>query len=107
MCTSEYLKMNPKKVQRDRVAKLEDLPNIGKAMAADLRLIGIHSPEQLIGRDALELYQALCRKSGAHHDPCVIDVFLSIVDFMNGGDPQAWWHYTAERKRRIDDAAQP
>jgi len=31
--------MNPQKFQRDKVSKLEDLPNIGKAMATDLRII--------------------------------------------------------------------
>lgn len=91
--------MNPQKVRRDKVYKLEDLPNIGKAMAADLHLIGIHSPEQLIGQDGFELYNRLCRMTGAHHDPCVIDVFLSIVDFMNGGEPQPWWNYTDKRKQ--------
>ena len=92
--------MNPKKVQRAQVRKLEDLPNIGKAMAADLHLIGIHTPEQLKGNDAFKLYETLCRKTGAQHDPCVIDVFLSIVDFMNGAEPQPWWAFTEERKRR-------
>ncbi len=94
--------MNPAKVERNKVKKLEDLPNIGKAMAADLRLIGIHSPEQLIGRNGYELYEALCRKTGIRHDPCVIDVFLSIVDFMNGGKAQSWWAYTEERKRWLE-----
>lgn len=91
--------MNPQKVRRDKVHKLEDLPNIGKTMAGDLQLIGIHSPEQLIGKDGFELYETLCRKTGARHDPCVIDVFLSIVDFMNGSEPQPWWNYTEKRKQ--------
>lgn len=33
--------MNPSKVIRDRVVKLTDLPNIGKASEADLRLIDV------------------------------------------------------------------
>lgn len=92
--------MNPKKVRRDQVRKLEDLPNIGKAMADDLRLIGIRTPEQLAGRDAFEMYEALCRKTGAHHDPCVLDVFRSVVHFMDGGEALSWWAFTAERKRK-------
>lgn len=93
--------MNPAKVRREQVRQMQDLPNIGPAMAADLTLIGIEAPEQLIGRDAFELYRALCDKTGVRHDPCVIDVFLSIVDFMAGGEPQPWWAFTAERKRRV------
>jgi hypothetical protein len=99
--------MNPSKVQRDSVRELTDLPNIGKAMAADLHLIGIHSPEQLLGRDAFDLYTALCRTTGARHDPCVIDVFLSIVEFMNGGAPRPWWDFTEIRKQRIARQGMP
>ena len=92
--------MNPDKVQRKRLYRLTDLPNVGPAMANDLELIGIHSPEKLVGKDPLKLYQMLCRKSGVRHDPCVLDVFMSVTSFMSGGQPQPWWAYTAERKRR-------
>jgi hypothetical protein len=70
-------------------------------MAADLRLIGIHRPEQLIGRDAFEMHEALCAKTGQRHDPCVIDVFMSVVHFANGGEALPWWNFTDERKRRV------
>lgn len=93
--------MNPQKVRRGQVRRLEDLPNIGPAMAADLRLIGIDTPEQLRGQDAYELYVTLCDKTGQRHDPCVIDVFLSIVHFMDGGEAKPWWEFTAERKQEL------
>lgn len=93
--------MNPQKVRREQVRKLEDLPNIGKAMADDLRLIGIHAPEQLCDQDAYEMYVMLCDKTGRRQDPCVIDVFLSIVHFMRGGEAQPWWAFTAERKKAL------
>ena len=38
--------MNPAKVERDRVRPLQDLPNVGPAMAKDLELIGIDAPDQ-------------------------------------------------------------
>jgi hypothetical protein len=93
--------MNPQKVRRESVRKLEDLPNIGKAMASDLHLIGIDTPEQLAGRNAFEMYEALCTKTAQKQDPCVIDVFMSIVHFANGGEALPWWSFTAERKRRL------
>jgi len=96
--------MNPAKVRRTQLRVLTDLPNIGAATAADLRLLGIETPQQLVGRDAWELYESLCRKTGVRHDPCVIDVFLSITDFMQGGEPQPWWHYTAQRKALLGSA---
>jgi len=92
--------MNPAKVERDRVRQLMDLPNVGPAMARDLKFISINAPEQLVGKDPLKLYQSLCRKRGARQDPCVLDVFISITRFMNGDEPRPWWAYTEERKRR-------
>ena len=90
--------MHPDKVIRAKVFRLEDLPNIGKACAADLRLIGISAPSALIGREPLQLYQALCARTGTRHDPCMIDVFMSVVSFMEGGEALPWWAFTAHRK---------
>jgi len=30
--------------------------------------------------------------------PCLADVFISAVKFMEGAPHQRWWHYTEERK---------
>lgn len=83
---------------RKRVSQLEALPNIGKAIGKDLRLIGIVSPQQLIGADAFALYNWLCEKTGQRRDPCVIDVFLAAINFMEGGEPLPWWKFTSKRK---------
>ena len=79
---------------------LEDIPNIGPALAADLRLIGIHHPQELSVQDAFALYQRLCTTTGARHDPCVLDTFMAATDFMRGAPALPWWHYTAQRKIR-------
>lgn len=92
--------MNPAKVDRDRVRRLTDLPNVGPATARDLESIGVRSPQQLAGADPLALYRQLCRRAGARQDPCVLDVFISVTRFMNGDAPRPWWAYTAERKHR-------
>jgi hypothetical protein len=78
--------------------RLEQIPNIGPAAAADLRLMGITEPQQLRGEDALGLYQKLCRVTNQRHDPCVLDTLMAAVDFMNGAKAAPWWNYTAERK---------
>jgi hypothetical protein len=95
--------MSPSKVVRSRLVRLTDLPNIGPAGAADLALLGYNAPAQLAGIDPLVLYHALCDASGQRHDPCVLDVFMSVADFLAGAEPRAWWHFTAERKRRYGD----
>lgn len=82
-------------------SQLEQLPNIGSVMAADLRLLGISHPEQLTGKDAFDLYDQLNRTTGQRHDPCVIDVFLSAIHFMETGETLTWWSFTAERKARL------
>jgi hypothetical protein len=86
---------------RSTITNLTDLPNIGKAMARDLQIIGIQHPDQLIGKNGYKLYDNLCQITGKKHDPCVIDVFLSVVDFMNGGEAKPWWEYTEERKEHL------
>lgn len=90
--------MNPTRVRRDHLARLEDLPNIGPAMTRDLNLLGIQAPSDLIGRDPYALYEELGMRTGMRQDPCVLDVLLSVVRFMDGGDAQPWWAFTAERK---------
>ena len=49
---------------------LEQLPNVGPSLAADLRLIGINEPRELRGKDAFVLYQRLCAATGQRQDPC-------------------------------------
>ena len=93
--------MNPNKVDRTKVKALTDLPNVGKATAADLHLLGIDRPEQLVGQCAFTLYERLCAKTGHRHDPCVIDVFLSITAFVNGDPPRPWWAFTERRKELL------
>lgn len=94
-----------KKPDRHTVSRLEDLPNIGNAIAGDLRLIGIDTPKQLVGKDPFELYRRLCEKSGVRHDPCVIDMFISAVHFMEGGDPLPWWSFNQTRKQRLRESS--
>jgi hypothetical protein len=93
--------MNPSKVDRSRTILLTDLPNVGPSIAEDLRAIGIQAPGDLVGKDPVELYDRLNEITGTQHDPCVLDVFLSVTDFMNGNAAQPWWAYTQERKNRL------
>jgi Pathogenicity locus len=77
---------------------LEQLPNIGPSLAADLRLLGVNHPRELAAKDAFQLYQSLCTQTGKRQDPCVLDTFMAATDFMRGADPKPWWTYTAQRK---------
>lgn len=84
----------------DECEQLEQLPNIGPSIAADLRRLGIRHPGELAECDALQLYQQLCRSTGKRHDPCVLDTFMAATDFMRGAAARPWWDYTAQRKQQ-------
>jgi hypothetical protein len=53
-----------KNPDRKTVSHLEALPNIGKAMADHLRLIGIDNPKKLVGKDPFKLYEERSAISG-------------------------------------------
>jgi hypothetical protein len=89
---------HPKARSAGECETLEQLPNVGPALASDLRLLGIRHPRELVHRDAFVLYQALCAKTGHRQDPCVLDTFMAVTDFMRGAAPAPWWQYTPQRK---------
>ena len=89
----------PKATSAADCQRLEQLPNVGPAMAGDLRALGILHPQELAHRDAYALYQALCAHSGKRQDPCVLDTFMAVTDFMRGAPLAPWWAYTAQRKQ--------
>ncbi len=90
-----------KNPDRTTVTNLEDLPNIGPAMTRDLRLLGIQRTQQLIGKNAYQMHRQLCELYNKKQDPCVIDVFLAVVHFMEGGNSAPWYHFTEERKKYL------
>lgn len=63
--------------------------------------LGITSPIELARRDPYALYDDFCRIGGQRHDPCLLDTFIAVVRFMEGGPNKSWWAYTAERKREL------
>src|SRR5262245_11070684 len=88
------------KIARE-VDRLEDIPNVGPRIGRDLRRLGIMSPAALRGRDPYAMYDELCEKTAQRHDPCLRDVFIAAVRFVDGGPNKPWWKYTTERKKRL------
>lgn len=75
-----------------------EIPNVGPATGKYLALLGIETPFELIGQDPYEMYRELCEITGKKFDPCLADVFISAVRYMEGSPPKKWWEYTEERK---------
>ncbi len=82
------------------VTKFTDIPNVGKAMERDFVLLGIRSPKELAKKDAYALYKKLEKLTGTHQDPCVLDTYMAVVDFMQGAPARPWYAYTKERKKK-------
>jgi hypothetical protein len=90
-----------KTISRTNITDLEQIPNVGPAIASKLRLIGISSAQELPGKDPYEMYDEVCDASGVQQDHCLIDVLISAVRFMEGRPAKPWWKYTPERKRAL------
>ncbi len=85
----------------ERVVQLEQIPNIGPSIAADLRRLGVLHPTDLHGQDAFALYRRLCVMDNRRYDPCLLDTFMAAVDFVHGKPARPWWKYTPQRKRQL------
>jgi hypothetical protein len=88
------------RTDRNSITDLQQIINIGPATAEDLLRIGIKQPQQLSGKDPLKLYQKVCQQQRQRVDPCVLDVMMAAVDYMNGNPPKVWWKYTSARKQK-------
>ena len=91
-------------MSRNDIRNFQDIPNVGKAIEKDFILLGIKEPIELIGRDPYQMYSDLCNVTCKLHDPCVIDVFISVVRYMEGGPPKKWWEFTKERKEKLGNS---
>ena len=86
-------------MKRSDIKQFRDIPNVGVAIDKDFFALGMGKPIELIGKDPYQMYSDLCRITQKRHDPCVIDVFISAVRYMEGGPPKKWWEFTEERKK--------
>lgn len=86
------------RTKKDPPTQLEDLPNIGKAIAANLRGIGIVRPDQLARREPIAIFSELSKVMGHRQDPCVLYTLLSVKHFLDCGEALPWWNFTAEGK---------
>ena len=89
------------KKQNTAVLQLEDIPNIGKSIAADLRGIGIQQPQQLLTQEPLAIYLKLAGQMGRRHDPCVLYTLMAARHFMQSGEKLAWWTFTEQGKKLL------
>ncbi len=81
--------------------RLEDLPGVGRAIADDLRRLGVHLPDDLVNRDPEELFGQLVELDGPT-DRCVLYTFRGsryfVVTHDDDIEPELlhWWRWKGE-----------
>lgn len=84
------------------VKKLEQVPGVGKAIAQNLRSIGIHSVGQLKGKNPEKLYRKLCDFKASPTDRCMLYVLRCAVYYTSNTkhNPELlkWWNWKDKKK---------
>lgn len=86
---------------RTNVKNFSQIPNVGPATAKYFTILGLNKPFELVGQDPYLLFRELGKITGKQFDPCLADVFISAVRFMEGAPAKKWWYYTTERKIKL------
>ena len=86
--------------------KLLDLVSVGKATYEDFIMLDIHRVEDLIGRDAIQLFEKLKEIRGLEHlDRCCEDVFKCAIKQAENPnlskEQKQWWYWSKVRKGAI------
>lgn len=84
------------------LARFQELPSVGPAMAEDFVKLGYAEPKDLVGEDPEKMFAKFERIAG-RQDPCVADCFHCAVYYAeNPGAPEdkPWWHWSEERLAR-------
>ncbi len=79
--------------------ELQEIPNIGPAIARKLERLDITCVADLRGRDGTELSIASARWTPAATIPACWTRSCA-VDYAGGAPPRPWWEYNRERKAR-------
>jgi nucleotidyltransferase/DNA polymerase involved in DNA repair len=81
------------------VQSLRDIPGVGPSIAQDLIRIGIHSIDDLKGKDPYVLYDQSNASAGCIQDRCLLYVFKEAVYYAetpaHNRDPEKlkWWNW--------------
>ncbi|MCI9511040.1 helix-hairpin-helix domain-containing protein [Oscillospiraceae bacterium 50-60] len=86
---------------------LEEIPGVGKRIAAVMEALGIRQISDLRGRDPEELYLQECLMKGYREDRCALYVWRAAVYYAEHEkrDPKMlkWW-YWKDRPYRAEGA---
>jgi len=84
-------------MKADSLKALQEIPGVGKSIAADLWELGIRTVADLKGKDPEKLYIRRCAQVGMEIDRCLLYVFRCAVYYARTPRPKAellkWWNW--------------
>lgn len=73
------------------------IPNVGKKTKESLINIGITCVEDLVGKDAKDLYEKDCKVKGFQEDRCQLYLFRMAIYYAETPNPEPeklkWWYW--------------
>ncbi len=73
-------------MESSSLQELEQIPGVGKTIARDMQNIGIHSIDDLKGKQAEQLYDRLCEFKASPVDRCMLYVFRCAIYYASNTD---------------------
>jgi hypothetical protein len=77
--------------------RLQEIPNVGPAVARRLAELGFDGVESLRGQDPEDLFARTEAARGSAEDPCLLDTYRAVIAFADTGDDRPWHAFSRER----------
>jgi hypothetical protein len=77
--------------------RLQEIPNVGPAIARRLAELGFDGAASLRGQDPEALFARTEAARGTPEDPCLLDTYRAVVAFAETGDDRPWHAFSRER----------
>ncbi len=90
----------------EAIRNLQEIPGVGKSIAADLWNIGINSVPELADKDPEALYSLSNAYAGTVQDRCLLYVFRCAVYYAStpaskrDKEKLKWWNWKDTRKKQ-------
>ena len=83
--------------EAETLERLQEIPNVGPAIARRLADLGFDGAASLRGQDPEELFARTEAARGAPEDPCLLDTYRAVIAFADTGDARPWHAFSRER----------
>jgi hypothetical protein len=81
----------------ETLKRLQEIPNVGPAIARRLADLGFDGAASLRGQDPDELFARAEAARGKPEDPCLLDTYRAVIAFAGTGDRRPWHAFSRER----------